>query len=200
VLKSRRSEESEQGEFTMLTPEKSSTWQSAAAELARLFRRNRPLAGPGIILESTGTGIRISNAYRIPAGGEYRGYFKVTGEGSRSAPAVTIRSGEENADAGDAASGPAGFAVINDAAIEVPAATLAVNLDSGVVCASFELLESGATAFHDYRIEPDAPPNGGSLIHFVLASFRVAGGNLTVTQQQHGRIYGWIFRECDEGL
>lgn len=184
----------------MLTPEKSTTWQSAAAELARLLRRNRPLAGPGIILESTGAGIRISSAHRIPAGGGYRGYFKVVATAGGSAPAVTIRSGEESADAGDAAAGPAGFAVINDAILEVPAATLAVTLDSGVVCAGFELLESGATAFNGYRIEPDAPPNGGSLIHFVLANFRVAGGKLTVTQQQYGRIYGWIFRECDEGL
>lgn len=183
----------------MHVPENSSTWQSAAAELTRLLRRNRPLAGPGIILESTGTGTRISSVHRIPAGGEYRGYFKVVATAGGPAPAVTIRSGEECAGAGNAAADPAGFAVINDSILEVPAATLAVNLDSGVVCAGFELLESGAIAFHGYRIEPDAPPNGGSLIYFVLASFRVAGGVMTVTQQQHGRIYGWIFRECDEG-
>lgn len=187
----------------MFRIEDHSNWQSAYRELAGRIERSRPLPGPGVRLEDTGAGRRISVVAETGGGGGsvYRGFFKVfwqepVAEGEF--PSVLIADGAPDLKPEERPVAPAGIAVINDAIIEVPALELPINLERGLIWAFFELNDSGVCRFAGFGSGSELPANLDGKIHLILASFATVDERLLLTQQHTGMLYGWIFRECDE--
>jgi hypothetical protein len=186
----------------MFRIEDHSNWQSACRELAGRIERSRPLPGPGVRLEDTGTGRRISVVAETGGGGSvYCGFFKVflhepVAEGEL--PSVLIADGAPDLTPEERPVAPAGIAVINDAIIEVPALELPINLERGLIWAIFELNDSGVCRFAGFGSGGELPANLDGKIHLILASFSTIDERLRLIQQHTGMLYGWIFRECDE--
>ncbi|MGE4564488.1 MAG: hypothetical protein AB7F32_06440 [Victivallaceae bacterium] len=186
----------------MFRIEDHSNWQSACRELAGRIERSRPLPGPGVRLEDTGGGRRIS-VIAGTGGGKpgYCGFFNVfllepRAEGEL--PSVLIADGAPDLTPEERLAAPAGIAVINDAIIDVPAMELPLNLERGLIWAIFELTDNGECRFRGYGSGGELPANLDEKIHLVLASFAGFGERPRLIQQHTGMLYGWIFRECGE--
>ena len=178
------------------------SWQSACRELARLIERARVLPGRGTRVEDTGSGHRL-NLIVDPGGGSsaYRGFFKVFLQAPAAdgeLPSVLIADGAPQLTTEERLAAPAGIAVINDAILEVQVMELPLNLDRGVIWATFELNDNGVCRFAGYGSGADLPANLDEQIHLILASFYTAENSLQLIQQHCGMLYGWIFKECDE--
>lgn len=172
------------------------SWRDGCRELERRIADIAPVGGPGIRLEKTGRGTRITAVTAGDGDDGYRGYFKVVSRRREDGLFLAVLDGAALS-AEESTAAPAGYAVVNDALLELPAGELRATGAGGSLYAEFELLASGLTAFVDYRLAPESPGNADLRLNIVLATYTLQKERLTVIQQHHGRLYGWIFRECD---
>ncbi len=158
------------------------------------------LPGRRIAVEDTGNGYRVHYAGPDESAGLYRGYFQLRAEITGSLSRAAVIDGTL-ADAGAAAELPAGYAVINEQLLAPEAAWLPLNEGMNYVYLDFSLLEASGEIAVDYRCESLFPPPEELHLKWLLGTVELLeSGRVRVCQQQHGAIYGSIFRHCREPL
>ncbi len=157
------------------------------------------LQGHNILLEKNAGGIRISGNPPV-RGTVYTGFCKVSQvSGEEGVNTVLIHNGTPLLTPEERENNFAGYAVINDYTIQLPAARLTLSGTQGFISVSFSLGGTVRPSFDGYSCTGYFPEAEVEKISFVIATYGIKSSGRPVINQQHtGVFYGWIFRNCGE--
>ncbi len=154
-------------------------------------------AGRGIAVEDTGNGHRIHYTGPLETSCTYRGYFLLRSDPESDTPRIAVTDGRFAA-LDDAAESPAGHAVINGHALSLPAAWFSPPEGFGYVYCDFSMDPETGGIEAEYRLADEIPVPESFHLKILLGICRRDGKRLTLYQQQHGMIYGFIFLFCKD--